>query len=288
MPRDGSGIYTTPVGTTAVPDTTIESAKYNANVADVAADLNAPRPIIAGGTGATSATGALTALGAVAKAGDTMTGNLEILKGSPLLYLHTAGTGGRSIFGMLNGTNRWLLQLGTGVGNDEFLLASYGDTGTFVGEVLNADRATRRMRFREPAILEKGFVDHGGSNLRLLLNTGDLHWDSAQSGTFRKFWDSGNATFTGGYLKLANGFLLQWGTVGGNDTTTSFPIAFPNAILSMSASAVHGTAIPSTALIAPFLTAVGLTAFSCQMRAAISGGTVGTAGQNAYWTAIGY
>ena len=58
MPRDGSGIYTTPAGTTAVPDTTIESAKYNGNVADVAADLNAARPIIAGGTGATSAAAA--------------------------------------------------------------------------------------------------------------------------------------------------------------------------------------------------------------------------------------
>jgi len=58
MPRDGSGIYTTPPGTTAVPDTTIESAKYNANVADVAADLNAARPIVAGGTSGTSATAA--------------------------------------------------------------------------------------------------------------------------------------------------------------------------------------------------------------------------------------
>jgi len=66
MPRDGSGIYTTPAGTTAVPDTTIESAKYNANVADVAADLNAARPIVAGGTGATSAAAARTALGAEA------------------------------------------------------------------------------------------------------------------------------------------------------------------------------------------------------------------------------
>jgi len=56
MPRDGSGIYTTPAGTTAVPDTTIESAKYNANVADVAADLKAARPIVAGGTGGNSVT----------------------------------------------------------------------------------------------------------------------------------------------------------------------------------------------------------------------------------------
>jgi hypothetical protein len=66
MPRDGSGIYTTPPGTTAVPDTTIESAKYNNNVADVAADLNAVRPIIAGGTGGNSAATARTNLGAEA------------------------------------------------------------------------------------------------------------------------------------------------------------------------------------------------------------------------------
>jgi hypothetical protein len=64
MPRDGSGIYTTPPGTTAVPDTTIESTKYNNNVADVATDLNAARPVIAGGTGATNALDARAALGA--------------------------------------------------------------------------------------------------------------------------------------------------------------------------------------------------------------------------------
>src|SRR6188508_374737 len=58
MPRDGSGIYSRPPGTNAVPDTTIESTKYNANVADVETDLNAPRPIIAGGTGGNSASAA--------------------------------------------------------------------------------------------------------------------------------------------------------------------------------------------------------------------------------------
>jgi len=62
MPRDGSGIYTTPAGTTAVPDTTIESSKYNGNIADVAADLNAARPIVAGGTGGNSAATARTNL----------------------------------------------------------------------------------------------------------------------------------------------------------------------------------------------------------------------------------
>jgi hypothetical protein len=63
LPRDGSNIYHRPPGTDAVTDTTIESTKYNANVADVEQDLNTPRPIVAGGTGATTGPAALIALG---------------------------------------------------------------------------------------------------------------------------------------------------------------------------------------------------------------------------------
>jgi len=63
MPRDGSGIYTKPFPD-VIEGTTIESAVHNGTVADVETDLNAPRPIIAGGTGATSAAGARSNLGA--------------------------------------------------------------------------------------------------------------------------------------------------------------------------------------------------------------------------------
>jgi len=63
MPRDGSKIYHRPPGTDGIPDTTIESTKYNINVADVEQDLNLPRPIIAGGTGANNARSAMTNLG---------------------------------------------------------------------------------------------------------------------------------------------------------------------------------------------------------------------------------
>ena len=54
MPRDGSGVYSQPYPD-VVSGTTIESAKYNGNVNDVEQDLNTPRPIVAGGTGATNA-----------------------------------------------------------------------------------------------------------------------------------------------------------------------------------------------------------------------------------------
>ena len=58
MPRDGSSIYSQPFPD-VVEDTTIESTVYNGFTNDVAADLNAPRPIVAGGTGATNADQAL-------------------------------------------------------------------------------------------------------------------------------------------------------------------------------------------------------------------------------------
>lgn len=56
--RNGSGVYSKPAGTTASPNTTIESSKFNAVIDDLVADANAARPITAGGTGATSAAAA--------------------------------------------------------------------------------------------------------------------------------------------------------------------------------------------------------------------------------------
>lgn len=52
-----------PGRTKGAPNTTIQSAKYNALVDDLTLDANAARPITAGGTGATSASAARTALG---------------------------------------------------------------------------------------------------------------------------------------------------------------------------------------------------------------------------------
>lgn len=62
MPRTG-GVYSPPAGTKGAPGTTIESNSYNTFIDDLTADANAPRPVTAGGTGATSASAARTALG---------------------------------------------------------------------------------------------------------------------------------------------------------------------------------------------------------------------------------
>jgi len=77
MPRSGAGVYTAPPGSTATTITTITSASYNALIADLVTDANTPRPISAGGTGASSADSALTALGA------TTTGKALLTAASP-------------------------------------------------------------------------------------------------------------------------------------------------------------------------------------------------------------
>ncbi|WP_223613400.1 flagellar hook protein FlgE [Phyllobacterium calauticae] len=67
MPRTG-GIYNAPAGTKGIPNTTIQSAPYNALIDDLVQDANAARPITAGGTGATNATDARLNIGALASA----------------------------------------------------------------------------------------------------------------------------------------------------------------------------------------------------------------------------
>lgn len=63
MSRDGSGVMSWPGGGAAVSGATISSTAYNAFRADLLSDLNAARPISAGGTGSTTAADARTALG---------------------------------------------------------------------------------------------------------------------------------------------------------------------------------------------------------------------------------
>lgn len=63
MARNGSGVFSKPVGTTAVSGTTIDSVAFNTLADDIAADLNLPRPVVAGGTGGATAAAARASLG---------------------------------------------------------------------------------------------------------------------------------------------------------------------------------------------------------------------------------
>jgi hypothetical protein len=54
LARDGSGIYSKPVGTEAIPNDPITSSQFNTTVDDFVEDANTPRPISAGGTAAST------------------------------------------------------------------------------------------------------------------------------------------------------------------------------------------------------------------------------------------
>lgn len=64
MPRNGSGVYALPSGSTAVSGETALAATHNTPLVDIQTDLNTDRPLVAGGTGASTAEDARTNLAA--------------------------------------------------------------------------------------------------------------------------------------------------------------------------------------------------------------------------------
>jgi hypothetical protein len=58
MSRNGSGVYSLPAGYLATTGQTIEATQHNDPLEDLQTDMNTARPIVAGGTGATTASAA--------------------------------------------------------------------------------------------------------------------------------------------------------------------------------------------------------------------------------------
>jgi hypothetical protein len=91
MPRDGSNVYHLPAGTSDfVANTVIESAKIDALSADLEADNNTARPIVAGGTGAATAIAAHDAL--VTKGTDVATASTVNLDNATGWFTDLTGT----------------------------------------------------------------------------------------------------------------------------------------------------------------------------------------------------
>jgi hypothetical protein len=63
MPRNGSGVYSLPPGSSFSPNTLAQSSVVNGINNDIAIDLNTPRPVVAGGTGGNTVATALANLG---------------------------------------------------------------------------------------------------------------------------------------------------------------------------------------------------------------------------------
>jgi hypothetical protein len=96
-----------------------------------------------------SAAQTLSDIGAVAKAGDTMTGDLEISKSTPALILNrTNNTQQNLIWGKNAGVNRWAMSLGNNSGEPGLNVGSdirfyrYDDSGGYIGVALTMVRSS--------------------------------------------------------------------------------------------------------------------------------------------------
>ncbi len=95
------------------------------------------------------------------------------------------------------------------------------------------------------------------------------------------------STAQNGYLKLANGFIIQWGkgSTGAGDYRQLFPIAFPGACFSV-AGVMDSGAINMSTLVSWTTSNIGLDGFDVRARST-AGGPVGGAGNIINWIAIG-
>jgi hypothetical protein len=98
----------------------------------------------------------------VAKTGDTMTGDLEISKSSPLLVLRKSAAVQYNTVAGYNGAGvagkRWELtfgnnaaESGSNAGSD-FVVSRYGDTGTWLGDPIAINRSTGQVTFSAPSL----------------------------------------------------------------------------------------------------------------------------------------
>jgi hypothetical protein len=89
---------------------------------------------------------------------------------------------------------------------------------------------------------------------------------------------------TTGYLKLAGGLIMQWGTTGVGAQTVTFPVAFPNACLRILAMVDIGTT--TAFVVSPNISTPSTTSFTTSPTYS-TGGSPTAAGNSVSWIALG-
>lgn len=104
MPRNVSGVYSLPSDTAAVPNAVADANDVNARFNDIVTDLNAARPVTAGGTGGTTKSAARAALGLAigtnVQAFDPKLQALSALKGEANAFPYMTGEDTMGVTGL--------------------------------------------------------------------------------------------------------------------------------------------------------------------------------------------
>jgi hypothetical protein len=93
MARDGGGVYSLPGGSTVTNGDTSDGTDINTPLTDLETDMNTARPVVAGGTGATTASAARTNLGLGNAATETVQASVNDTTADRLLPVGAFGLG---------------------------------------------------------------------------------------------------------------------------------------------------------------------------------------------------
>lgn len=199
--------------------------------------LNGVVPITNGGTGAATAAAALTNLGVTATAAelnyvDGVTSNIQTQLGGKAPTSHAStGTGygvaSAANYGHAMASAATPLVAGTAaVGTDNGLYAREGHVHPAQTSVSgNAATATKLAAAKTIA----GAAFDGSANIDISYN------NLTDKPAIPTSYDTAHLFATSGYQTLSNGLIVQWGNIAAAGSS-NFPIAFPNACLTVATS----------------------------------------------------
>ncbi len=200
MARSGGGVYSLPAGslvTDGVDD--ILASQHNTPLQDIAADLNVARPIVAGGTGATTAADAITELSAGAEttatdATDKMPNSRALFRGRGWTYAAAQNTTSGSTVDFI-GIPSWatevvVLFVGVGLSAGDDLTVQIGHSGGLVTTGYSA----------AATLLAGGTINCIGSSTGFQVRAGAAADSCYGTMTLTKvndnFWNSTHSTFS--------------------------------------------------------------------------------------------
>ncbi len=246
MPRDGSGSYSLPNGSLATTGLTATASQHNTPIQDLEAENNVDRPIVAGGTGASTASGARTNLGlAIGSDVQAYNANLASLSGLTLaadrglystaantLALFTLTSAGRALLDDASASaQRTTLGLGTaatlnvGTGNNNVVqLDGSGNLPAVPGG--NLTGVAKPLDFEDEQATTSGFawsftsLPAGLTEIEVYLlgvsltDTTDLLIQLGDSGGIEESGYDAYASVSGASATASNGFILNRAAAG--------------------------------------------------------------------------
>ncbi len=261
MARNGSGVFSLPAGSTVSNGDVSDASDINGPLADLEADANTPRPIVAGGTGASTAAAARTALGV--QASDAGLTSIAGLTTAADKMIYTTASDTYAVTD-LTAAGRALLD----DANASAMLTTLG-VSAYAKTILDDADASAALTTLGVSTFAKTILDDADASAALTT--------LGFSGTIS---DPGSITIPNGG---SNSLIIKWGVSGaipnGGSAIVTFSAAFPTTCLRV----IVGPIVSGTNTSAFSVGAYSLTA--SQFIATNNSGSSGSA--QAAWVAFG-